>query len=64
MYYRKFSKEMIIQEQKAFITLGMQNKQRILKATGEKHQVTYKVKFIRITADFSTEIKKSKKGME
>jgi hypothetical protein len=31
----------------------MQNKERILKATKEKRQVTYKDKRIRIIADFS-----------
>jgi hypothetical protein len=34
-------------------TLSMQNKERILKATKEKRQVTYKDKRIRIIADFS-----------
>jgi hypothetical protein len=34
--------------------LSIQNKKRILRAAKEKHQVTYKGKPIRITADFST----------
>jgi hypothetical protein len=36
-------------------TLGIQNKERILRAAREKCQVTYKGKPIRITADFSIE---------
>jgi hypothetical protein len=36
-------------------TLSTQNKERILKATEEKRQVTYKDKPVRITADFSTQ---------
>jgi hypothetical protein len=35
-----------------------------LKAVREKKQITYKGKRIRITADFSTETLKAKKGME
>jgi thioredoxin reductase len=37
--------------------LNVQKKKRILKVAGEKHQVTYKGKFITITADFSIETK-------
>jgi hypothetical protein len=37
------------------ITLRIQNKERTLKATREKHQVTYEGKSIRMTTDFSTE---------
>jgi hypothetical protein len=37
-------------------TLRTDNKERILK---EKHQITYKGKPLRITADFSTEILKA-----
>ena len=36
-------------------TLNTQNKERILKTVREKGQVTYKVKPIRITTDFSTD---------
>jgi predicted nucleic acid binding AN1-type Zn finger protein len=36
-------------------TLSTQNKERILKASQEKRQVTYKDKPIRITADFPTQ---------
>jgi hypothetical protein len=36
--------------------LGIQNKERILKAAREKHQVTY----IRITADYSAETLKER----
>jgi prophage DNA circulation protein len=36
-------------------TLSTQNKERILKATNEKRQVTYKGNHIRIRADFSTQ---------
>jgi hypothetical protein len=36
-------------------TLGIQNKERILKAAKEKRQVTYKGNPIRITTDFLTE---------
>jgi hypothetical protein len=36
-------------------TLSTQNKERILKATKEKRQITYKGKPTRITADFSTQ---------
>jgi hypothetical protein len=35
--------------------LSTQNKERILKATNEKRQITYKGKPIRIKADFSTQ---------
>jgi hypothetical protein len=34
---------------------NMQNKERILKATKTKRQITYKGKSIRIIADFSTQ---------
>jgi hypothetical protein len=34
---------------------NMQNKERILKATKKKRQITYKGKSIRIIADFSTQ---------
>jgi hypothetical protein len=33
-----------------------------LKATREKHQITYKGKLIRITADFSTETPKGRRS--
>jgi hypothetical protein len=35
-----------------------------LKAVREKQQITYKGKLIKITADFSMETLKSKKGIE
>jgi hypothetical protein len=41
-------------------TMGIQNKERILKAAREKHHVTCKGKPIRITADFSTETLKAR----
>jgi hypothetical protein len=34
----------------------------MLKATEQKRQITYKVKPIRITGDFSTEILKTRRG--
>jgi hypothetical protein len=37
-----------------------ENKERILKAVREKKQITYKSKFIKITADFSMETLKAK----
>jgi hypothetical protein len=43
-------------------TLKPQNKERILKSAGEKGQVTYKGRPIRITTDFSTETMKSRKA--
>jgi hypothetical protein len=42
-------------------TLGTQNKERILKAAREKHQVTLKNKLIRIRADFSTKTLKARR---
>jgi len=39
-----------------------QNKQRILKAVREKDQVTYKVRPIRITPDFSPETMKARRS--
>ena len=41
-------------------TLNTQNKERILKATRKKGQVTYKVRPIRITPIFSTDYKSQK----
>jgi predicted transcriptional regulator len=41
-------------------TLNTQNKERILEATKEKRQVTYKGKPMRMTGDFSTERLKSR----
>jgi hypothetical protein len=43
-------------------TLGIQNKERILKAKREKQQVTYKGKPIRNTTDFLTENLKTRKA--
>jgi tRNA A37 threonylcarbamoyladenosine dehydratase len=45
-------------------TITTKNKERILKAVREKNQITYKGKPIKITANFSTETLKAKKGME
>jgi hypothetical protein len=42
-------------------TLNIQNKERILKSRGEKHQVTFKGKPVIIMADFSTETLKARK---
>jgi hypothetical protein len=39
--------------------LKLENKERILKATGEKYQLTYKGKCIRITSDLSTQTLKA-----
>jgi hypothetical protein len=41
---------------------SVHNKERLLKTAGEKYQVTYKGKFIRIMADFSAETKKTRKA--
>jgi hypothetical protein len=41
------------------MTLSTEDKERILKTTRDKHQVTYNGKPIRITADFSTKILKA-----
>jgi hypothetical protein len=43
-------------------TLNAQNKGRILKTAREKCQVTYKVKPIRITPDFSKETLKARRA--
>jgi hypothetical protein len=43
-------------------TLSTQNKEKILKATKEKRQVTYKGKPIRIIADFSTQTLKERRS--
>ena len=40
----------------------IQNKERILKVTRKKSQVTCKVRSIRITLDFSTDTLKARKG--
>lgn len=40
----------------------MQNKEKVLKATREKSQVTYESKPTRITADFSVETLKAKRA--
>jgi hypothetical protein len=42
-------------------TLSIQNEERVLKTAREKHEVTYKGKPIRITADFSTETLKARR---
>ena len=41
-------------------TLNAQNKERLLKAAREKGQVTFKVRPIRITPDFSTDYERQK----
>jgi hypothetical protein len=51
---RKSSRHIMIK------TLTAQNKERILKAIREKVQVTYKGRSIRITPDFSTDMKSQK----
>lgn len=43
-------------------TLNVQNKERIVNATRENGQVTYKGRPIRITPDFSTETLKPKRA--
>jgi hypothetical protein len=43
-------------------TLGIQNKERIMKAARENSYVTCLCKLIRITADFSTETLKARKA--
>lgn len=43
-------------------TLNLQNKEKILKATRQKDQLTYKDKHIRITPGFSTETLKAKRA--
>ena len=43
-------------------TSNAQNKERILKAIREKGQVTYKVRPIRITPDFSPETMKARRS--
>lgn len=43
-------------------TLNIQNKEKVLKATREKSQVTYESKPTRITADFSVETLKAKRA--
>jgi hypothetical protein len=53
---RKSSRHIIIK------TLNVQNKERILKASGEKGPVTYKGRPIRITPDFSTETMKARRA--
>jgi hypothetical protein len=45
-------------------TLSTENKERILKAVSEKHQITCGGKSIKITADFTTKTFKSNKGIE
>jgi hypothetical protein len=45
-----------------FKTLGIQNKERILKAIREKHHMTYKSKPISVTAEFSTETVKERRA--
>jgi hypothetical protein len=42
-------------------TTSTENRERILKSVREKKQITYKGKPIKITADFSTEILKSRR---
>ena len=42
-------------------TLNIQSKERILRATKEKGQVTYKGRLIRITSDFSLETMKARR---
>jgi hypothetical protein len=44
--------------------MSIQNKERMLKASREKHKVTYEGKPIRITADFSKENLKDGHGIE
>jgi hypothetical protein len=39
-----------------------ENKERMLKAVREKNQITYKVKLIKITADFPTETLKTRRA--
>ena len=53
---RKSSHHIIIK------TLNPQNKERILKTAKEKGQVTYEVRPIRITPDFSTETMKARRA--
>ena len=53
---KKSSRHIIIK------TLNAQNKERILKASREKIQVTYKGRPIRITQDFSTETMKVRRA--
>jgi hypothetical protein len=43
-------------------TTSTENRERILKAERKKKQKTYKVKLIKITADFSTEILKARRA--
>jgi hypothetical protein len=43
-------------------TTSTQTRERILKAVTEKKQITYKGKPIKITADFSTETLKARRG--
>jgi hypothetical protein len=45
-------------------TLNIHNKERMLKATNEQGQVTYKSRPIRITPDFSVETLKARKGLD
>jgi hypothetical protein len=42
-------------------TTSTENRERILKAVRETKQITYKVKPIKITADFSTETVKARR---
>ena len=43
-------------------TLNLQNRERILKTSGESRLVTYKGSPIKITSDFSTETLKARKA--
>jgi hypothetical protein len=43
-------------------TISTENRERILKAVGEKKQITGKGKFIKITADFSMETLKARRA--
>jgi hypothetical protein len=43
-------------------TTSIKNRERILKSVGEKKQMTYKGKPIKITADFSTETLKGRRA--
>jgi hypothetical protein len=53
---KKSSRHIIIK------TLNAQNKERILKASREKGQITFKGRPIRITPDFSTESMKARRA--
>jgi hypothetical protein len=60
----RFDQNRIITQHIIIKTTSTENREKILKAIRETKQITYNVKLIKITADFSMETLKSKKGIE